>query len=46
MDYETVSSVLADRGFDDESAVLSRLGYRVEWSGLSGGTLRVRETGS
>jgi hypothetical protein len=46
MDYETVSSILADRGFDDESAVLSRLGYRVEWSGLSGGTLRVRETGS
>jgi hypothetical protein len=45
MDYETVSSVLADLGFDDESAVLSRLGYRVEWSGLSGGTLRARETG-
>jgi hypothetical protein len=27
-------------GFDDASAVLSRLGYRVEWEGLGGGTLR------
>ncbi|QGN06824.1 DUF790 family protein [Halorhabdus sp. CBA1104] len=27
-------------GIDDASAVLSRLGYRVEWDGLSGGTVR------
>ncbi len=31
---------LAARGITDSSAVLSRLGYRVEWEGLSGGTLR------
>jgi len=28
------------RGISDSSAALSRLGYRVEWEGLSGGTLR------
>ncbi|MCU4924590.1 DUF790 family protein [Halobacteria archaeon AArc-dxtr1] len=32
--------VLDDSGIDDASAVLSRLGYRVEWEGLSGGTVR------
>ncbi|WP_247010487.1 DUF790 family protein [Halorientalis litorea] len=30
-------------GIDDASATLARLGYRVEWEGLSGGTLRARE---
>jgi hypothetical protein len=34
---------LADLGIDDASAALSRLGYRVEWEGLSGGTVRERE---
>ena len=34
--------VLSEYGLDDASAVLSRLGYRVEWTGLSGGTLRER----
>ncbi|KAB1194189.1 DUF790 family protein [Haloferax sp. MBLA0076] len=33
-------SVLDEWGLDDASAVLSRLGYRVEWEGLTGGTLR------
>ena len=28
------------RGIDDASAALSALGYRVEWEGLSGGTVR------
>jgi hypothetical protein len=46
MSLGEAEAVLADHGIDDASAVLSRLGYRVEWSGLSGGTLRVRETGS
>ncbi|WP_435317698.1 DUF790 family protein [Haloarchaeobius sp. TZWSO28] len=32
-------AVLADHGIGETSAVLSRLGYRVEWEGLSGGTL-------
>jgi hypothetical protein len=36
-------SVLDDYGIDDASAALSRLGYRVEWEGLSGGTLREKE---
>jgi predicted nuclease of restriction endonuclease-like RecB superfamily len=33
-------SVLDEYGIDDASATLSRLGYRVEWEGLGGGTLR------
>ncbi len=33
-------AVLEDVGITETSAALSRLGYRVEWSGLSGGTLR------
>ncbi|MFD1513520.1 DUF790 family protein [Halomarina rubra] len=35
-------AVLAEEGITDASAVLSRLGYRVEWEGLSGGTLHER----
>ena len=30
---------VADAGIDSTSAVLSALGYRVEWDGLSGGTI-------
>ncbi len=30
-------------GIDDSSALLSELGYRVEWEGLAGGTLVERE---
>jgi len=33
-------AVLDEYGLDDASAVLSALGLRVEWVGLSGGTLR------
>jgi len=32
-----------DVGVDDASAALSALGYRVEWEGLSGGTIRERD---
>ncbi|RRJ31153.1 DUF790 family protein [Halocatena pleomorpha] len=35
----TVESVLETNGIDDTSAVLSHLGYRVAWEGLSGGTI-------
>ncbi|MDG5777259.1 DUF790 family protein [Haloarculaceae archaeon H-GB1-1] len=38
-----VESLLDDYGLDDASAVLSTLGYRVEWEGLSGGTVRKKE---
>jgi predicted nuclease of restriction endonuclease-like RecB superfamily len=46
MDYREVETLLADRGVDDASAVLSRLGLRVAWEGLGGGTVeRVEEDG-
>ena len=32
-------AILDEYGIDDTSAVLSRLGYRVEWAGLTGGTI-------
>ena len=32
-------AVLETYGLDDASAILSRLGYRVEWDGLAGGTI-------
>jgi len=38
----TVESRLKEHGIDDVSATLSWLGYRVEWEGLSGGTVRER----
>jgi predicted nuclease of restriction endonuclease-like RecB superfamily len=42
--YADVEAVLDEYGVDDAdaSALLSRLGYRVEWAGLGGGTLRER----
>ena len=43
MDYADAESVLGERGFEDASAVLAALGYRVEWEGLGGGTLRERD---
>ncbi len=42
MDLGEVQSVLDEYGIEDDSAVLSWLGYRVEWDGLSGGTVRER----
>ena len=40
MTLSAAEAVLDDRGIDDASAALSRLGYRVEWEGLGGGTVR------
>ena len=37
--FETAGERLADAGIDDAAAALSRLGYRVAWEGLGGGTL-------
>ncbi|GKZ12125.1 DUF790 family protein [Haladaptatus sp. T7] len=42
MAYSTAKSVLEDRGIEDDSALLSELGYAVEWEGLSGGVVRER----
>jgi predicted nuclease of restriction endonuclease-like RecB superfamily len=38
-----VEELLDSYGIDDASATLSTLGYRVEWDGLSGGTVSERE---
>ncbi|KTG11115.1 hypothetical protein AUR64_05235 [Haloprofundus marisrubri] len=40
MSLSAAEATLDEHGIDDASAVLSALGYRVEWEGLSGGTLR------
>ncbi|WP_136718177.1 DUF790 family protein [Halorientalis salina] len=40
MALDGVERALDEYGIDDASAVLSRLGYRVEWEGLGGGTVR------
>ncbi|WP_276271225.1 DUF790 family protein [Haloarcula litorea] len=40
MTLDDVEALLAEYDVDDASAVLSRLGYRVAWDGLSGGTVR------
>ena len=40
MSLTEAEAVLNEYGIDDASAALSRLGYRVEWEGLSGGVLR------
>jgi hypothetical protein len=40
MSLADAESALEHAGVDDTSAVLSRLGYRVEWEGLGGGVLR------
>jgi predicted nuclease of restriction endonuclease-like RecB superfamily len=39
MSLSAAEAALDARGIDDASAALSRLGYRVEWEGLGGGTL-------
>jgi predicted nuclease of restriction endonuclease-like RecB superfamily len=43
MDLAAAEAVLDGHGIDDASAALSRLGYRVEWEGLGGGTVREKE---
>jgi predicted nuclease of restriction endonuclease-like RecB superfamily len=40
MSLADAEAVLDSYGVEDASAVLSRLGYRVEWEGLGGGALR------
>ncbi|WP_049970612.1 DUF790 family protein [Haladaptatus cibarius] len=40
MAYSEVEKLLGESGIEDASAVLSELGYAVEWEGLSGGTVR------
>ncbi|EMA64307.1 DUF790 family protein [Halorubrum lipolyticum] len=40
MSLSAAEEVLDERGIDDASAALSRLGFRVAWEGLGGGTLR------
>jgi predicted nuclease of restriction endonuclease-like RecB superfamily len=40
MDLATAETILDEYGIDDASATLSLLGYRVEWEGLAGGTVR------
>ncbi|MEZ3114537.1 DUF790 family protein [Halobaculum sp. MBLA0147] len=46
MEFETASEWLADAGVPDANAALTRLGYRVAWEGLGGGTLeRVADDG-
>ncbi len=36
-------ALFEERGIEEDSALLSELGYRVEWEGLSGGTIRSKE---
>jgi predicted nuclease of restriction endonuclease-like RecB superfamily len=43
MALRDAETVLDEYEIDDASAVLSRLGYRVEWEGLGGGTIRERD---
>ncbi|QAU11713.1 DUF790 family protein [Halorubrum sp. BOL3-1] len=40
MSLSAAEAVLDEYGVDDASAALSRLGFRVEWEGLGGGTVR------
>jgi len=40
MELSEAEAILDEVEIDDASAVLARLGYRVEWAGLGGGTLR------
>ncbi len=43
MALSDAEAVLDEYGVDDASAALSALGYRVEWEGLGGGTVRERD---
>ncbi|MDQ2051903.1 DUF790 family protein [Natronolimnohabitans sp. A-GB9] len=43
MDLDDAEDVLDSHGVSDSSAILSELGYRVEWDGLAGGTIVERE---
>ncbi|WP_411968598.1 DUF790 family protein [Haloferax sp. YSSS75] len=43
MSLSEVEPIFDEHGLGDASAVLSRLGYRVEWEGLTGGTVRKKD---
>ena len=43
MALSDAEAALDEYGIDDASAALSRLGYRVEWEGLGGGTVREKD---
>ncbi|WP_276300405.1 DUF790 family protein [Halorussus lipolyticus] len=43
MAFSAVEAVLESRAIGDASALLSELGYAVEWEGLSGGTVRKKD---
>ena len=43
MTLEDAETLLDEYGLDDASAALAALGYRVEWDGLRGGTVRSKE---
>ncbi|MFC4449445.1 DUF790 family protein [Halorussus aquaticus] len=43
MTFSDAEGALADRGVADASALLSELGFAVEWEGLSGGTIRRKD---
>jgi hypothetical protein len=43
MDLAEAESIFDERGVDDASATLAELGYRVEWEGLGGGTVREKD---
>ncbi|KAB1188369.1 MULTISPECIES: DUF790 family protein [Haloferax] len=43
MSLSEAETALDEWGLDDASALLSRLGYRVEWEGLTGGTVRKKD---
>ncbi|WP_336326577.1 DUF790 family protein [Halovenus sp. HT40] len=40
MSFAEVEEILGEVGIDDASSALGALGYRVEWEGLGGGTVR------
>ncbi len=42
MELDEATAVLEEAGITDASAALATLGYRVEWTGLGGGTVRER----
>ncbi|WP_408958283.1 DUF790 family protein [Natrinema sp. 74] len=43
MDLADADAAFDEYGIADSSAVLSRLGYRVDWDGLAGGTIAKRD---
>jgi predicted nuclease of restriction endonuclease-like RecB superfamily len=43
MELSDIETVLDRYGIEETSAVVARLGYRVEWDGLCGGTIETRD---